>query len=263
MKSKGVKLIKKDFQSRPRRFSVVWMLPNFLTICALIFGLQAMYQALFSNWDNVIIMIIIASVFDMLDGRVARLLKSTSEFGMHLDSLSDFVVFGAVPAFAVYLWMDRPQGNLFWIIIVLYVICSALRLARFNSELSERPSYAKNYFNGVPTPAAAFLMLFPIAIDGYLQSHNLKSFENVGLWIGFISISMVSNLPTFSGKVFQIPKSYVIPMLIVLALLSNAIISNPIRGFIILVLIYIFTLPFASLFYWRLKKKAEALNLKN
>ena len=91
MKNKGMKFAKKALQSRPRRFSVIWMLPNFLTICALIFGLQAMYQAIFNNWDNVIIMIIIASVFDMLDGRVARLLKSTSEFGMHLDSLSDFV----------------------------------------------------------------------------------------------------------------------------------------------------------------------------
>ena len=111
MKNKGIKIAKKAFQSRPRRFSVIWMLPNFLTICALIFGLQAMYQAIFNNWDSVIIMVIIASVFDMLDGRVARLLKSTSEFGMHLDSLSDFVVFGAVPAFSVYLWMDKPQGN--------------------------------------------------------------------------------------------------------------------------------------------------------
>ena len=102
MKNRGIKLAKKALQTRPRRFSVIWMLPNFLTICALIFGLQAMYQAIFNNWDNVIIMIIIASVFDMLDGRVARLLKSTSEFGMHLDSLSDFVVFGAVPAFSIY-----------------------------------------------------------------------------------------------------------------------------------------------------------------
>ena len=181
---------------------------------------------------------------------------------MHLDSLSDFVVFGAVPAFTLYLWMDKPQGNLFWIVIVLYVICSALRLARFNSELSERPSYAKNYFNGVPTPAAAFLMLFPIAIEGYLETYALKSFDIIGFWIGFISIIMVSNIPTFYGKVFQIPKSYVIPMLIILALLSNAIISNPIRGFIILVLVYIISLPFASFFYWRLKKKAEALNIK-
>jgi CDP-diacylglycerol--serine O-phosphatidyltransferase len=262
MSNKGIKFAKKAFQSRPRRFSVVWMLPHFLTICALIFGLQAMYQALFNNWDNVIIMIIIASVFDMLDGRVARLLKSTSEFGMHLDSLSDFVVFGAVPAFSIYLWMDKPENNLFWIVIVLYVICAALRLARFNSELSERPSYAKNYFNGIPTPAAAFLLLFPLAIENNVEIANFKSFEIIGLWIVLISIGMVSNLPTFSGKVFQIPKSFVIPMLIILALLSNAIISHPIKGFTILVLIYISSLPFAPIFYWRLKRKAEALQMK-
>ena len=262
MDNKGIKFAKKAFQSRPRRFSVVWMLPHFLTICALIFGLQAMYQALFNNWDNVIIMIIIASVFDMLDGRVARLLKSTSEFGMHLDSLSDFVVFGAVPAFSIYLWMDKPENNLFWIVIVLYVICAALRLARFNSELSERPSYAKNYFNGIPTPAAAFLLLFPLALENNVEIANFKSFEIIGLWIVLISIGMVSNLPTFSGKVFQIPKSFVIPMLIILALLSNAIISHPIKGFTILVLIYMSSLPFAPIFYWRLKRKAEALQMK-
>ena len=78
MKNRGIKLAKKAFQSRPRRFSVIWMLPNFLTICALIFGLQAMYQAIFNNWDNVIVMIIIASVFDMLDGRVCLLYTSPS-----------------------------------------------------------------------------------------------------------------------------------------------------------------------------------------
>ena len=77
-------MLKKLSNQGQERFSVVWMLPHFLTVCALIFGLQAMYQALFNNWDNVIIMIIIASVFDMLDGRVARLYKSDSEFGMHL-----------------------------------------------------------------------------------------------------------------------------------------------------------------------------------
>ncbi len=262
MTNKGIKFAKKAFQSRPRRFSVVWMLPHFLTVCALIFGLQAMYQALFNNWDNVIIMIIIASVFDMLDGRVARLLKSTSDFGMHLDSLSDFVVFGAVPAFSIYLWMDKPENNLFWIVIVLYVICAALRLARFNSELSERPSYAKNYFNGIPTPAAAFLLLFPLALENNVEIANFKSFEIIGLWIVLISIGMVSNLPTFSGKVFQIPKSFVIPMLIILALLSNAIISHPIKGFTILVLIYMTSLLFAPIFYWRLKRKAEAMQMK-
>ena len=104
---KGLKLAKKAFSKKPRRFSVMWMLPNFLTICALIFGLQAMYQAFLSNWNMVINLIIIAGLFDLLDGRVARLLKSTSNFGMHLDSLSDFVVFGTVPALTIYFWMGK------------------------------------------------------------------------------------------------------------------------------------------------------------
>ena len=262
MNNKGLNLAKKAFQSRPRRFSILWMLPNFLTVCALIFGLQAMYQALLGRWDNLIIMIIIAAVFDMLDGRVARLLKSTSDFGMQLDSLSDFVVFGAVPAFSIFLWIGNPVNNLFWIVIVLFIICAALRLARFNSELSERPSYAKNYFSGIPTPAAAFLLLLPIALENILEITYFRSPEIISFWIVVISIGMVSNLPTFSGKVFQIPKSLVIPMLVILALLSNAIISNPIKGFTILVLIYLVSIPFAPLFYIRLKRKAEALQEK-
>ena len=105
-------------------------------------------------------------------------------------------------------------------------------------------------------------MLFPIAIDEFLMSYNLKSFDVIACWIGFISIAMVSNLPTFSGKVFQIPKSFVIPLLIILAILSNAIISNPIKGFIILVCVYLISIPFDSSFYFRMKKIAEALNLK-
>ena len=246
-----------------KKLNLKSLIPNLITLSGLSFGLSSIRFAIEGDYNLAVICILIAGVCDALDGMLARYLESESDLGFQLDSLSDFVVFGAVPAFSIYLWMDKPQGNLFWIVIVLYVICSGLRLARFNSELSERPSYAKNYFNGVPTPAAAFLLLFPIAIDEYLQFHNLKTFEVVGLWIGFISVAMVSNLPTFSGKVFQIPKSFVIPLLIVLALLSNAIISNPIRGFIILVLVYIFSLPLASIFYWRLKKKAQALNLKD
>ena len=89
MKIKGIKLARKAFSDRPKKFSITWLLPNFLTICALIFGLQAFYHALLENWNLVIIFIIIAAVFDLLDGRVARLLKSTSNFGMYLDSLSD------------------------------------------------------------------------------------------------------------------------------------------------------------------------------
>ena len=217
------------------------------------------------GYQLALFLVILGGVFDYLDGYLAGLINAKSKIGIHLDSLSDLITFSLAPAFLVYDFFQSQLDKLDFLplISLLIIPFSMIRLARFNSELSERPSYAKNYFTGVPTPAAAFLMLFPIAIDGYLESQNLKSFEIIGLWIGLISIVMVSNLPTFSGKVFQIPKSFVIPMLIILALLSNAIISNPIKGFIILVLVYILSLPFASLFYWRLKKKAEALNLKS
>ena len=81
--------------------------------------------------------------FDLLDGRVARLLKSTSNFGMYLDSLSDFVVFGTIPPITIYFWMGGIENKYLWIVVVLFIICSALRLARFNSELSDKPNYAK------------------------------------------------------------------------------------------------------------------------
>ena len=262
MKIKGLKLAKKAFAVRPRRYSIKWMLPNFLTICALIFGMQAIYQAFFQNWNMVITMLIIAAVFDLLDGRVARLLKSTSDFGMHLDSLSDFVVFGTVPVVTIYLWMGKPENSVFWVSIVLYVICASLRLARYNSELSDRPSYAKNYFVGIPTPAAAFLVLLPIPAIPIFELFFVKSEFYIGLWLIMISIGMISNLPTFSGKVIQIPRKMVIPFLVILGLLSNSIISNPIKSFTILVIFYFLTLPISPIFYFRLRKKAEELQAK-
>ena len=260
MKIKGIKLAKSAFSNKPKRFSVMWMLPNVLTICALIFGLQALYNALSNNWNMVINLIIIAALFDMLDGRVARLLKSTSNFGMHLDSLSDFVVFGTVPAITIYFWMGKPISYVFWITIVLFVICSALRLARFNSELSDRPSYAKNYFTGIPTPAAAFLILLPITALPIFNLIEYKDQFYVGIWIILVSIGMVSNIPTFSGKVIQIPRTLVIPFLILLGIISASLISDPIMGFTILVVIYLIGLPIAPIFYYRLRRKAEALH---
>ena len=257
MKIRGLKLAKKAFAVRPRRYSLKWILPNFLTICALIFGLQAFYHAILQNWNMVIIFIIIAAVFDLLDGRVARLLKSTSNFGMYLDSLSDFVVFGTIPPLTIYFWMQTSKNSYLWFIVVLFVICSALRLARFNSELSDKPSYAKNYFSGIPTPAGAFLVLLPITAIPIFELYYVKSDFYIGIWMILISIGMVSNLPTFSGKVMLVPRRYVIPFLIFLAILSHYIISSPTKGFTFLVIVYILTLPLAPIFYYRLKLKTK------
>ena len=263
MKIRGIKLARKAFSDRPKKFSITWLLPNFLTICALIFGLQAFYHALLENWNLVIIFIIIAAVFDLLDGRVARLLKSTSNFGMYLDSLSDFVVFGTIPPITIYFWMGGTENQYLWIVAVLFIICSELRLARFNSELSDKPTYAKNYFSGIPTPAAAFLALLPITGLEIFALNEFKTEFYISIWISLIAIGMVSNLPTFSGKVMLVPRKFVIPFLIFLGILSHYIISDPTKGFTLLVLIYIITIPISPVFYYRLRSKFEKNNKNN
>jgi len=263
MKIKGIKLAKRAFSDKPKKFSITWLLPNFITICALIFGLQAFYHAMLENWNLVIIFIIIAAVFDLLDGRIARFLKSTSNFGMYLDSLSDFVVFGTIPPITIYFWMGGVENKFLWIVVVLFIICSALRLARFNSELSDKPVYAKNYFSGIPTPAAAFLLLLPITGVPIFELNEFKTEFYLSVWMTIIAIGMVSNLPTFSGKVMLVPRKFVIPFLIFLGILSHYIISDPTKGFTLLVIVYILTIPISPFFYYRLRSTFEKNKDKN
>ena len=135
--------------AKKRRFrnaSLNWLLPNMLTIGGLISGLTGLRFALDEMWITAITMIVLAAIFDALDGRMARLLKSTSEFGAALDSLSDAVVFGIVPALTLYLWALQDLGNIAWGTALFYAVCVILRLARFNSELPDKPEYTKSFF---------------------------------------------------------------------------------------------------------------------
>ena len=138
------------------------LIPNLFTFISLTFGLTAIKFAIDQKWQISVSLIVFASFLDNIDGKLARLLKTNSDFGVELDSLSDFVVFGTIPPITIYFWMGRTENQYLWIAAVLFIICSSLRLARFNSELSDKPTYAKNYFSGIPTPAAAFLALLPI-----------------------------------------------------------------------------------------------------
>ncbi|MGB1873350.1 MAG: CDP-alcohol phosphatidyltransferase family protein, partial [Candidatus Puniceispirillaceae bacterium] len=126
-------------QRRFRTVSIFWLLPNVLTVAGLISGLTALRFALDGRWAAVIGLIALASVFDALDGRTARRFKTSSAFGAALDSLSDLVVFGVVPALCLYLWALQDSGNLAWWATMFYAVSIALRLARFDSELRDPP----------------------------------------------------------------------------------------------------------------------------
>ena len=142
---------KKPFAS----VSFSWLLPNLLTIGGLVSGLTGLRFALEGRFEATLVMIALAAIFDGLDGRMARLLKSTSAFGSALDSLSDAVVFGIVPALSLYLWALQDSGNLAFGTALFYSVCVLLRLARFDSELPDQPEYRQAFFVGIPAPAAA------------------------------------------------------------------------------------------------------------
>src|SRR5258708_12529220 len=164
---------------RPRRISGLSlnrMIPNILTLLALCAGMTAVRFAINGKFEAAVIAIIVAGVFDGLDGRVARLLKSTSPFGAQLDSLSDFVCFGVAPGVMLYIWTMSQLASFGWALSLLYAICCGLRLARFNTQLDvDLPPYAAYFFTGVPAPGGAGLVLVPMYLafefgDGFFRS---------------------------------------------------------------------------------------------
>ena len=133
--------------------SVNRLIPNILTLLALCAGMTAIRFALTGNFQAAVYAIIVAGILDGLDGRIARLLKATSHFGAELDSLSDFISFGVAPAAVLYLWTMSELHSVGWAIVLFYAVCCALRLARFNTQLSAEPApHAAGYFTGVPAP---------------------------------------------------------------------------------------------------------------
>jgi len=167
MRSRRVRMRVRDRRQRMRRrlphLSVNRMVPNVLTLLALCAGMTAIRFAVDGKFEYACFAIIAAGVFDGLDGRLARLLKATSPFGAELDSLSDFISFGVAPAAVVYLWTMAQWQSLGWVIALIYAVCCALRLARFNTQLAaDPPPYAANFFSGAPAPAGAGLIMLPM-----------------------------------------------------------------------------------------------------
>ena len=156
------------------------MIPNIITIAALISGLTALRYALDGRWAAVVGLITLAAIFDALDGRTARMLRATSAFGKALDSLSDVVVFGVIPGLCMYLWALQDQGNLAWAAALFYVVCIALRLARFDSEIPDKPDFAKDFFTGIPTFAGK-TMRFP-------SYYALPALAIIALLVGLVVV---------------------------------------------------------------------------
>lgn len=248
-------------ENRRRRIvssvNFAWLLPNLLTIAALVCGMTAVRYALVDRFEAAVLLVALAGVFDALDGRMARLLKSSSNFGAQLDSLSDMVVFGVVPAMLMYLFALEDGGRIAWAACLFYTTCCALRLARFNSELHDTPTWAANYFTGVPSPAAAFLALLPIVASFRYDISSWATIPVLGTWMVVVGGAAISTIPTFAGKGMKIPRAYALPALGVFALILAAMVARPWDMMIAIGILYVVLVPVSILRFARIKSRAQ------
>jgi CDP-diacylglycerol--serine O-phosphatidyltransferase len=247
----------------PRRrlsgFSVNRMVPNILTVLALCAGMTAIRFAVGGNFMAAVYAIMIAGVLDGLDGRIARLLKSTSHFGAELDSLSDFISFGVAPAAVLYLWTMQELHGAGWAIVLFFAVCCALRLARFNTQLgAELPAYASQYFTGVPAPAGAGLAIMPMFVAFEWGDWIARSPYFVGVWVTGVALLMVSTIPTVSLKKFRIPPHLVVPTLLGIGILAGFLTTAPWPTLTLVGLFYLGSIPWTVRNARRLKTAATA-----
>ena len=245
-------------RGRFRSVSLNWLLPNMLTIAGLISGLTGLRFALDDLWISAITMIVLAAIFDALDGRMARLLKTTSAFGAALDSLSDAVVFAIVPALTLYLWALQDLGNIAWGTALFYAVCVILRLARFDSELPDKPEYTKSFFVGIPAPAAAFLVLLPVVVLEVTAQSWLRDEQIVSVVLVVVGAGAVSTMPTFNGKTLKVPSHAILPFLALIALIGGIIVISPWTVYLVLAGLYIASFPVSTLAFYRRRRHFEA-----
>ena len=233
------------------------LLPNTLTIFGVCLGLSSIKFAIDLNYQIAVVAIGFAAILDTLDGRVARLIKGASKVGKELDSLTDVISFGVAPSFVMYFWAINEIGRFGWMFVLIYTVCCALRLARFNlTNIEENESWKINFFEGVPSPAAAGLVLLPLI----LSLSELVQFENKAIISSAVilitSILMVSKIPTYSLKRILIPRSFAIFLLLGLGIYVGLLIFYTFETLFFSGLIYITLIPISFFHYRHLNKKS-------
>ncbi|MFN4088234.1 MAG: CDP-diacylglycerol--serine O-phosphatidyltransferase [Alphaproteobacteria bacterium] len=243
---------------RPRRLktqSLARLTPNIITVLALCAGLTGIQLALVGQWRNAVLAIIVAAVLDASDGRLARLLNSSSRFGAELDSLSDVISFGVAPAVILYVWVMNTAGTFGWALVLLYCVCVALRLARFNTALDDPAPlpFAHRFFTGVPAPAGAGLVLLPVVLSFQeeLGGGLLRHWAPNAVVIVVVAILLVSRVPTFSFKRVRVPPRAVLPVLLLAGLGAAFLVGVPWATLTVIGLAYAASIPFSVMAHRR------------
>ena len=240
------------------------ILPNILTLIGVCIGLSSIKFALDSKYEIAVIAIIFAALIDGLDGRIARLIKGTSKVGKELDSLTDVISFGVAPAFIMYFWSLNNLGKFGWLLCLIYVVCVALRLARFNVHSNEEASWKDNFFEGVPSPAGGILVLMPLIYSlSELKFLNINYNFVVPVFFILVSLLLISKVPTYSLKKIVVPRTMTIFLLFGIVLFFGLLLIYTFNVMVISGLVYLCLIPISFIHYIKLNKKFDEINSKN
>jgi CDP-diacylglycerol--serine O-phosphatidyltransferase len=241
-----------------RALSLRALIPNAITALALCSGLTGIRYAIGGEWDRAALAIVFAAVFDVLDGRVARMIKGTSRFGAELDSLSDMVAFGVAPALIIYLWSLQVSPALGWLAALAHTVCCALRLARFNAQIDaeELPYKRAGFLTGIPAPAGAGIALIPLFLSLAAQQWSalqpvqavLRAPLCAGTVLLMSAFLMFASLPSWSWRVFRIPQRYRVVALLAIVLIFVELLTETWVMLSALAVGYTIAIPFA---WWR------------
>jgi len=265
---------KKEFKLLQKKSTPTSLLPNALTILGVCLGLSSIKFALDLNYPMAVITVGLAAILDTLDGRVARLVNATSKVGKELDSLTDVISFGVAPSFIMYFWTINEVGKIGWLFVLIYTVCCALRLARFNlTTIDETENWKINFFEGIPSPAAAGLVLLPLILSlsnivqilnlneviiflnlaDIFQTQNNKMISSVVILL--TSVLMVSKIPTYSLKRIAIPRSLGGFLLLGIGIYLSLLIFYTFEVLLLTGAVYVVLIPISFFHYKHLNKK--------
>ncbi len=235
-----------------------YILPSVLTLVGVCLGISSIKFAMDGNYTFAVLFLIVAAILDGLDGRVARLIKGTSNFGKELDSLTDFVSFGIAPAFIIYFWELNKLGKIGWLLVLFYAVCCVLRLARFNlTKFEDKEEWKNNFFQGIPSPAGGCLILLPLIFD-LSNFSDLISLKVITPYLTIIvSLLLISKLPTYSFKKISIKRNMTIFLLLGVGLFFVSIIQFTFETLSLVLFIYLLLIPLGILNYNKKSKSIE------
>jgi CDP-diacylglycerol--serine O-phosphatidyltransferase len=212
----------------PSKFPIIQLIPNLVTIMAIVAGLTAIRFGLEGNFERAVKLILLAAVLDGIDGALARMLKSESKVGAELDSLADFLNFGVAPPLIMYFWALQDTKGLGWIAALVFSIASVLRLARFNvSAKSDEDIDTKGYYIGIPSPAGALLVMMPMFITFAIEAGPFLPPLAVSAYMALVGLGLISRIPTWSFKAVQIRREHARFLVIGLVFVGAAVMTFP------------------------------------